>query len=253
MEAMIQPVNSCTISPESQTAESLVQPAQSFQEVLSNQSASDEKNGVNPSTVSPESQSAESPLQPAPSPEAVSQNQSVSEEKNDGKNKEKEDAEPGKVAATFLLNLLPTLPNLCVGNNLIKVDPSKVQSSDQPLIQPTSVIQNSKARSLLSPDSSASVISVRQDIANILNLEENELQAGLLPKIVQLHSSESNPQALNQGTSADPKNIREEGEASLLDRGAVQAKGTFPKAELHPKSIPEAKGNDHRVFCGCHQ
>ena len=243
-------------------AESPVQPAQSFQEVLSNQSASDENNVVNPSTVSPESQSAESPLQPAPSPGAVSQNQSASEEKNDGKNKEKEDAESGRVAATYLSNLLPTLSNLCIENNLIKVDPSKVQSPDQPLTQPTSVIQNQQALSILSlagraenpgqnivpftgaqtkPDSSASAISVRQDIANILNLKENELQAGLLPKIVQLNSGESNSQGLNPGTSADPKNVREEGEASLLDGGAVQAKATFAKTELIPSLFLKQK------------
>jgi hypothetical protein len=85
MEAMIQPVNSYTINPESQTAESLVQPAQSFQEVLFKQIVSDEKKAVNSSTVSPESQTAESPLQPAPSPEGVLPKQSVSEEKNEEK------------------------------------------------------------------------------------------------------------------------------------------------------------------------
>jgi len=74
-----------------------------------------------------------------------------------------------------------------------------------------------------------------------LNLKENELQAGLLPKIVQLNSGESNSQALSPGTSADPKNVREEGEASLLDGGAVQAKATSAKTELIPSLFLKQK------------
>jgi len=234
MEAMIQPVNSCKVSSASQTAESLLRPAQSFKEVL--------------------------------------QEQPVAEEEN-------KDLGEGKVAEDFLSNRLPILPDLCLRNNLINVDPSKVQSLGQPLGQQARMIENPQAPSILSlpgiaenpqqnisafptaqrkPDSSASATSVRQDIPNILNLKENELPAGLLPKIVQLHPSESNPQALDPGTSADPKNIWNEGTAPLLDNlsdpslgkspiqspfpeGADQAKGTYLKSALHPGLFREQK------------
>jgi flagellar hook-length control protein FliK len=268
--------NSSTITAKSQTAESLSQPEQSFRKVLPNQISSDEKNPGNSSTVTPESQTAESQDQPTPSPEGVLQEQPVSEAKNEGMNKE---AQPKKVAATLLLNLLPILPNLCDGSNLIKVDPSQVQSLAQSLSQPASMIPNQPALSILSlagkaenpepnpvpftmtqtkSDSSAPAISLRQHILSILNVQENELQAGPLSKIVRIHSSESNPQVLNQGTSADPKTIGEEGATWLLDNrsdpssgkipiqsqfpgGPVQGKETFPQTQLIPNLFLKQK------------
>ena len=250
---MIQPVNSCTISPASQTAESLLQPAQSFKEVLHKQSVAEEENKdlgqgtesllqpahsfkevLHKQSVAEEEnkdleQGAESLLQPAQSFKEVLQKQSVAEEEN-------KDPGQGKVAAAFPSNLLPILPNLGLRNNLksqpsevhprVNLEPDASPDDSEPagslyFIAP-GIVENPEQNisafptAQTKPDSSASAISVRQDIPNILNLKENELQAGLLPKIVQLHSSESNPEALNQGTSADPKNIWEEGTALTL-------------------------------------
>jgi hypothetical protein len=276
MEAMIQTVNSCTISPASQKAESLHPPAQSFHEVFGKRILSDDKDAINSSTVSPESRPAEDLHLPAPSPEGDLPKPTVSEEKDEGNNKE---VEPRKVDATFLLNLLPILPNLGDGDNGIQVDASEIQPPGQPSSPPASVLQNQPARSILSlapgaenpgpnilpltmaqtnPDSSASAISVGPDIATMLNGQENELQAGRLPTVVRLHSGEADPQSSNQATAAEPKITQGEGAASLLDNlphpslgkvpissqfpgGAVQAKETSPQTEPIPSLFLKPK------------
>ncbi len=289
MEAMIQSVNSCTNSPASQKAESLLHLEQSFKETLRKQTgAKDQGQGAEGPLQPAESfkpvhqkqkhsvvekgskdqgQRAESALKPSQSLQEVHQKNSVAKEKNKDEGPEAEsrlqpaasfdevlqqqpvaeeenkDPGPGKIAAAFLSNLLPILPNLGGLNNLEKVNLSEAQPPGQPLDQDARVIQNPQASFIVSlpeivenpeenilpfptaqttPDSSASAASVRQDIPNILNWKENELPADLLPKIVQLHPSESNP-------SLGKISIQ-----SQFPEGAVQAKGTFPKAELHP-------------------
>jgi len=289
MEAMIQSVNSCTNSPASQKAESLLHPAQSFKETLRKQSGAKDqgqgaegplhpaesrkpvhqkqKHSVAEEKNTDQGQGTESALQPGQSCKEVHQKHSVAEEKNKDQGQgaegplqpaasfdevlqqqpvaeeENKDPEPGKVAAAFLSNLLPILPNLGDLNNLEKINLSEPQPPGQPVSPDARVMQNQQAPFIVSlpeivenpeenilpfptaqtkPDSSASAASVRQDIPNILNWKENELPADLLPKIVQLHPSESDP-------SLGKISIQ-----SQFPEGAVQAKGTFPKAELPP-------------------
>jgi len=236
---MIQPVNSCILSPENQLAENLCQPAQSFQEVLGKRRFSDDKKTVNHSTVGLENHPAKSLHPPAPSPEAGLQKQAVSEEKNEEKNKE---VEPRAAAATFLLNPPPILPNLCVGDNSSKVDPSEIQSAGQPLNPPASMIQNQPAFSILSlagraenpelnrvpftmaqtkPDSSASANSLAPDIASIFNGQENDLQAGFLPTVSE---GQENPIFLTGTTSQNtPWAMRSEATRSSSSKSELNA------------------------------
>jgi hypothetical protein len=271
MEAMIQPVNSCTISPASQKAESLLHPAQSFKETLRKQSgAKDQGQGaegpLHPaesckpvhqkqkhSVVEKESkdqgQRAGSALKPSQSLQEVHQKNSVAKEKNKDEGPEAEsrlqpaasfdevlqkqavaeeenkDPGPGKLAAAFLSNLLPVLPNLGGLNNLEKINLSEAQLPGQPLNQDARVTQNPQAPFIVSlPET-------------MENPEEN-----ILPFPTAQAKADS---------SADPKNIWNEGTVPLLDNlpdpslgkisiqsqfpeGAVQTKGTFPKSELHP-------------------
>ena len=271
MEAMIQSVNSGTNSPASQKAESLLRPAQSFKEVLRKQSgAKDQGQGAEGPLHSAEScrpvhqkqkhsvaeekntdqgQGTESALQPGQSCKEVHQKHSVAEEKNKNQaqgaegplqpaasfeevlqkqpvaEEENKDPEPGKVVAAFLSNLLPILPNLGGLNNLEKINPSEAQLPGQPFNKDARVMQNQQA---------PFIVSLPEIVENP---EEN-----ILPFPTAQAKADS---------SADPKNIWNEGTAPPLNNlpdpslgkspvqspspeGADQAKGTYHKAALHP-------------------
>ena len=191
---MIQPVNSCTISPASQTAESLLQPAQSFKEVL--------------------------------------QKQSVAEEEN-------KDLGQRKVAAAFPSNVLPILPNLGLRNNLIKVDPSEVQSPGQPLNQQARMIQDPQAPSILSlpgivenPEQNISAFPTAQTKGTF---PQSELQAGLFLK-QQEKTIASFSEVINELPEGQKKSLFVTGTTWQHAPWAMRNEGTreaLPKSEFN--------------------
>jgi hypothetical protein len=226
----------------------------------------------NPLMTNTECKPAANPPQPEqPFNEVLLKQYATVEKSTDPKEKIAEETIPS--------NFLPIFPTQLSQNELNSPDPMMADLLSQPLNQEENIIQNQQLSFTLSllggvgnlekntlsstpgqvkSDPAASESLVGQDLSNILNSKEGLLQAGALPMDGQTPANEWNPQDLkdlNQpGRTVDPKNIRWEGNGSLLDHpphssaeiipvpspfdeGGTQPEGTFPRSELNPNLL----------------
>jgi hypothetical protein len=232
MDPIIQPSIPLMTNTECQPAANSPQPEQPFDEVLLKQYAIVEKSTDPKAECQPAANSSQ-PEQPTN--EVLLKQRAIDENSKDPKEKIADETIP--------LNFLPILPTQLTQNQSNSLDPMKANLLSQASNQEESINQNQRLPFILSllegfgnlekntlsstpgqgkSDPSASDSFGVQNLPNILDSKEGLLQAGLLPKDVQIPANEGNLQDLKEldqsARIVDLKNIQWEGNGSLLDQ-----------------------------------